>query len=68
MNKSTTLTTRLTVEERKTIDAAAQLLGISTSSFIRESAVNWANKISSDPEAFVLKRVRQIMRELADKE
>ena len=65
-SKTGSFSTRLTAEERKSINAAAQLLGVSPSSFIREAAVTAALKISSDPEDFALKRVRRIMKELAD--
>ena len=64
--KTTAFSTRLSAEDRKTINLAAELLGCSPSSFIREAAVTQALKVSWDPEEFALKRVRLIMQALED--
>jgi len=66
-SKTRSFSTRLTAGERKSIAAAARLQGCTPSSFIRGAAVAQARMVSWDPEEFALKRVRQIMKELADK-
>ena len=60
-SKTEAFSTRLSAEERKTINQAAKLLGCSPSNFIREAAMTQSRKILRDPEAFVLARVRRLM-------
>lgn len=60
-SKTAAFSTRLSAEERETINRAAELLGCSPSSFIREAAMTQSRKILRDPEAFVIARIRRLM-------
>ena len=56
--QSVTFTLRLSGEEAEEIRHAADLLGSSRSSFMREAATTHASEVLKDPEAFVLARLR----------
>ena len=59
MSKSSTYTTRLSDEDRDTIDQASRMLGVKPSKFIREAAINQAEKMLDDPEVFVLEQLKR---------
>jgi|TARA_R110000751_G_scaffold113697_1_gene212841 uncharacterized protein (DUF1778 family) len=61
MSKSSTYTTRLSDEDRDTIDQASRMLGVKPSKFIREAAINQAEKMLDDPEVFVLEQLKRRM-------
>jgi len=61
--KTRAFSTRLSEEDRKIIQRAADLMGITSSRLIREGAVAEAKKIVGDPEAFAISRVRRLIRE-----